>query len=349
MKKAGIVTMQSLDNYGQKLQNYAVYHILDNCNYYPETIIAEFPKTIKLYKILNKMKRTLNPKRKAFKAKEKLFYDFREQYLRPVKYKYNDRMISENYDIVCTGSDQVWNPYLPDCELEFFLLKYINQDKIRCMAPSIGYDEIKKDKVEMYIKYINRYKYLSVREESGKNEIEALVNRECVRLVDPTMAIPVDVWATIMDEKYILPEQKYAFFFVIGDRDTTIFENYAKEYCLKHNLFFLDLKTLNDNPLTCVGPKEWLYLMRNAEAVFTNSFHGAVFSILFHKQFINWQREYSTPVRETRVVQLLKLFGLEGRMYNGGSVDDSEIDWLHIDDILEKECKEWRSWIRINL
>jgi hypothetical protein len=87
--------------------------------------------------------------------------------------------------------------------------------------------------------------------------------------------------------------------------------------------------------------QEWIAGFEDADFVVTDSFHGCVMSILFHKPFLvigNSARGLS------RVLSLLNIFGLESRLVEGIDPDDDgegwlmEIDWDNVDAILE----QWR-------
>ena len=96
----------------------------------------------------------------------------------------------------------------------------------------------------------------------------------------------------------------------------------------------------------CSNPYEFISLLKNAEYVVTNSFHGTVFSIVFNKRF--WTIPHTT--RGSRMVDLLNKFELSGRIvhdlsefmskdYNG------EIDYNVVNTLLEKEREKSMKWL----
>ena len=69
-----------------------------------------------------------------------------------------------------------------------------------------------------------------------------------------------------------------------------------------------------------VGPAEFVNLINNAKYVCTDSFHGTVFSILYKRQFMVFNR-YTADVNgksstNSRLSSLLNLLGLENRLYD---------------------------------
>ena len=82
---------------------------------------------------------------------------------------------------------------------------------------------------------------------------------------------------------------------------------------VKEDVGFADIAPYN------VGPGEFLNLIRNAEFVCTDSFHGSVFSTLYRKKFFTFMRFKNTSTMSTnsRITSLLKILGLEDRMLSG--------------------------------
>ena len=82
-----------------------------------------------------------------------------------------------------------------------------------------------------------------------------------------------------------------------------------------------------------IGPIEFINLIKYAEYVCTDSFHGTVFSIINHKDFFTFSR-YEKEVQEstnTRLVSLLKLLGLENRMNNDEIMNATIINYDDVD------------------
>lgn len=80
-----------------------------------------------------------------------------------------------------------------------------------------------------------------------------------------------------------------------------------------------------------VGPSEFIYLISNSEFVFTDSFHGTAFSIIFNKSFIVFQRNNSYDM-SSRIITVLNKFDIMDHFYNKENNDLPE-DFL---DYVEK-------------
>ena len=82
--------------------------------------------------------------------------------------------------------------------------------------------------------------------------------------------------------------------------------------------------------VTALGPAEWLWFIHHAEYVVTNSFHGTVFSLMYHKPFTV---ALNGKASDARMKSLLDGSGIEGRlMLDNGSLDCSTVvDWSEVD------------------
>src|SRR5690606_35950552 len=87
------------------------------------------------------------------------------------------------------------------------------------------------------------------------------------------------------------------------------------------------------------GPSEFIEYIKSSNLFLTDSFHGAVFSILFRKPFIVFDREGSSHSMNSRIDTLLATFKLESRKFENISKGEDfiNVDYTHIDKILESE------------
>ena len=87
--------------------------------------------------------------------------------------------------------------------------------------------------------------------------------------------------------------------------------------------------------------ENWIAGIASAKYVFTDSFHGTVLSLLYHRQFVVYAGERN---KLSRITSLLKLVGLENRLFtNEDSIDEIQkvlttpIDYVEIDKILDNQ------------
>ena len=104
------------------------------------------------------------------------------------------------------------------------------------------------------------------------------------------------------------------------------------------------------------GPDEFIWAIEHAKLVYTDSFHGTVFSILFRTPFVVCDRvgDAVTEKMGSRIDTLLKLFGLESRRgtsANGYAIENplAEPDWSNVDEVLARERKRSADYLNMVL
>lgn len=112
-------------------------------------------------------------------------------------------------------------------------------------------------------------------------------------------------------------EERYILLYYVVERTSDTIEM-AVEYARTHNIKIVEL---TDSPFSerldgyegidkvyryDIGIEEWLGYIMHAECVFTNSFHGFCFSILFEKKFFVGRRNGD------KITNLLQMLGLSG-------------------------------------
>ncbi len=190
------------------------------------------------------------------------------------------------YDIVITGSDQVWNYTLTNNDWFYFLdFKKQNTKKV-AYAASFGLSQIDDTHKEKMTELFSDFDHLSVREKTASNIIVSLVHNAPPVVLDPTLLLDKDDWTEYSDKSY--KTTGYIFVYTIHYSDT------VWEYAQKlSDMTGLPIKTISYSKLHkqnaeydfTAGPDKWLSYMMNADYVVTNSFHGLAFSINFEKNF----------------------------------------------------------------
>lgn len=100
-------------------------------------------------------------------------------------------------------------------------------------------------------------------------------------------------------------------------------------------------------PLYVSGPSEFLYLIKNAFLICTDSFHGAIFSIIYKNPFIVFERQDKLQNMNSRMDTLLNKFKLEDRIYNGKIESwHLQIDYKDTYKMLEKERERANKYIK---
>lgn len=316
--KIGIITFHASFNYGSMLQAWALQTYLENLGHQVEIINyrSKYQKSIyykpfdfsSKYSILSSFKRllfypsSLGPLDKKWH----LFNDFLHSNLNITK-EYNTladlKNEDFNYDLVITGSDQIWNTNAPDSGDAYFA-NFINPNiKKIAYAPSFGpYPEYIDAN---YIRtQLANYDAVSVREEKGRDFL--LDKRICdnVEVVcDPTLLLNAEDYESLIDEKPLI-EGDYIFFYTPVGLPTEYFyiadelaEKMGMKVYTERAYYPKDLKPFRHiHHFPQVGPSEFLNLIKNATCVCGGSFHLLAFSILFRKKFycINGDKDSRT-------------------------------------------------------
>lgn len=356
MKKIGIVTIIDNNNYGNRLQNYALYKYLSK--EYDVKIVKNSPENelpfCKRYikKVLNQMhyfKLLLlgqnNLKRKAaFKKFNKKMKFTNKSYS---SIKLNDL----DFDYYIAGSDQIWNPYHGRLS-SIDLLQNVDSNKCLSYAASFGVSKIPEDEYILKIKKeLFKFKNISVREEAGKKIIQNLINRDDVEvLIDPTMLLDATEWDQVSLKPKMLKTDKFIFNYFLGDLSESrkkVIEKIAKE----NNCEIINILDKNSPFFNC-GPGEFLYLEKHAFMVCTDSFHSSIFAIIYDRPFIIFDREQEgVESMNSRVDTLIAKFNLKNRKYNGQEINERDIqhDYTEAYKILEIERKKSKTFLEKSL
>lgn len=384
MKKLGLCVRYDCNNFGSMLQIFATQEAIKECNWQCE-IIRYDKKNLKF--IVQNLSRVFNPyfmrgkimevmKRLSLKKHREidegnkrrlaLFQSYRRQYLGPysrILKGYSNLMAgAEEYDAVMVGSDQLWTP--AGIKTKFYNLLFV-PDRIKkiSLATSFAVTKVPANQVEMTKEYLSRIDYLSVRESSGAKIIKELIGRDALIAVDPTLLFTQEEWENFFPTKKIINEP-YIFAYFLG---TTVDHRKAVEIMAKktdckiitcpHMDEFVeyDLK-FGDEQKFDVDPICFLNLIRGAEYICTDSFHGSIFSILNHKKFVTFNR-YSDEIRKgknTRIDSLLGQLGLDDRRcidhYDQlTDIARKEIDYVEVDKKLSNLRNASKAFINIAL
>ncbi len=323
--KINILTQPLFTNYGGILQNYALQTVLRRMGHEPLTVNVPARKPGKNVVWKDTVKAVINFARR-------IRGDYNSPFLSPYKClckehelsfpqreyiaKYINkvdclapftRQVTELYpaDVWIVGSDQVWrpwcSPYLENCFLDF-----VGDDcrKI-AYAASFGVDrwEISSEMTARLKSLANRLDAISVREKSGVALCQKYLGVTAEHLLDPTMLLSADDYLAVTDENDH-PEGRYIATYIIDDNKSN-----AQAVKLVSKAMGLRVQPIGRMHRTRFDSVEqWLSTIARAECVITDSFHGTVFSIIFHRPV----KILTNNVRgNARLVSLLDLLKLE--------------------------------------
>ena len=340
MKKVGIITLYGNSNYGNKLQNYALQEVIKKLGFEVETIAYKFEGNTILNRIKTKIikfiKNLCNLKNcKTIINRNKNFTEFNKMitYTKELKYNKIDNY-DLNYDFIVVGSDQIWGPMAVNIPKIAFA-EFSEKEKNISYAASFGVNEIKLEDKALYNKGLKNFKFISVREDRGKDIIRELLNIETKVLIDPTMLLTSKEWKDIVKNPTVGIKEDYILICFLGEmsKEQRIqIENYAK----KKKCRIIELNNVNKKEFYEAGPKQFLYYVANANIIFTDSFHVTVFSIIFQKEFWVFYRKGNVNMN-SRIETLLNKFNLKDRITENNINKEKKIDYTNINNIIKKE------------
>ena len=320
MRKVGIITQfHNSINYGGVLQAYALCRAIREMGHPAEQIrfIPSAPEEYAvrkplMYRVMNLFRPAILKDYLSSKAEEARnasiaaeiarrregFLSFGREYIPQSGRAYPAEEIAqtaEAYDCFITGSDQVWN--LNWYQGAYFL-DFVPAGKPKLSyAASLGMRNLTEQQQEKLRQLLADFTAVSVREEDAVNLVQpaAEVPVECV--LDPTMLLSAQQWDEVCSEKQI--QEPYLFCYFLGDNSElrTMAEEYARRHGLKivtiphaSGLYTKNDRFFGEEKVWDASPGDFLSLIRYADCVFTNSFHAAVFSGIFEKQYFVFPR-----------------------------------------------------------
>lgn len=363
MKKIGLFTINDNNNYGNRLQNYATQVYLKSLGFEVETIknqttYSKYSKRPSFYTRTRNMislspisiyKRIVNIIQEKFvrctmddllRLRSDNFSEFNDKYILESDYFISDCNIPDNlgnmYDYYITGSDQIWNPNYPrTSEIDFLL--FAPKNKRVAFSASFGVAEITASHLERFKIWLSEMNFLSVREDEGAKIIKDLTGRDVPVCLDPTMLLNREDWLSIAKSPVDIEEGEYLLTYFLGDKSKQFLKQ-INCIALSRKLNIINLCDINNKDAYVAGPSEFIWYIANCSVLCTDSFHGAVFAILFGKPFVIYQRK-GVASMYSRINTLLKKFNfMDRKAENLKSIDDVfKIDNSKTCKILEEE------------
>ena len=370
--KIAIVTLPLHTNYGGLLQAYALKHCLEGMGHEATVLDRKvkmplpaawkapfiYIKRLLQAKPLAEVFRELRYRRDypVFAAKVQRFTD---EHINPRLIDGLRDIKEGEYDAFIVGSDQVWRPLyfgrIEDAFLEFTK----DWDVVRMSyAASFGTDnlEYEYETIQRCTALLERFDAVSVRESSAVTMCEEWLDCDrAVHVLDPVMLLGAESYRTLASSASSHPcEGKVATYIL----DRTSEKQTVVDFMARvSGCEVADLSVRSDMRLPAservVPPiEDWLAGFMDARCVVTDSFHGCVLSILFHKPFVavgNSRRGMA------RLESLLAMFGLDMRLVQGIDPEDdgefflSDPDWAAVDAVLENERIKSVSFLREGL
>lgn len=352
--KIGIVThFYNTNNYGGILQAFAMCRILEKCGYTSEQLrfiwqvelLDSENRNISLsskvlFRLKNEMKNIFKGKsaeenRIISQKRRELFFDWAKTNIPQSSKIYDLNTIDEaskEYDAFVAGSDQVWNPnwYSP-----IFFLEFVKNKPKISYAASIGTSSLTEKQKKTFQEHLSDFSFISVREEDSVKLLEEVSSLPIKVVLDPVLLLQKDEWEQISTPAIVF--EKYIFcYFLISDKDKY---QLVKKYAERKGLKIVYINGVGNNKynskyfdiaIDSALPTDFISLIKNAEVVFTDSFHATVFSGIFEKQFFVFNRKEQSEMK-CRIYDITKLFSAQENFCD--TVEKLSVEYIESLDI----------------
>jgi len=374
-KKVGILTFHWANHFGATLQAWALNKLLIDMGYEAEIInflsrlALVHSRVLKPSKLAKKhltsgnslvkgaYRVALEPISYIYNLKNSMHKNSLFDYFRRCFMKVSSKAVNNinelkqeclKYDICLVGSDQVWNPdFLSYSDFAYLLPFRLEGVKKVAFSVSIATEDIPSVIRKLYKATLSDFSFISLREKTHCRLLSLLLGREVYNTLDPTLLVDIESYEAIMNKDMPLPYDKYILVYNLELSILPLARKLADTIKLpviiyhkprvhpitRKSSFSEYFKTATF--FSFEGPREFLTLLRNAELVITDSFHGTALSILFEKPLIT---AITTSKIKSRILDLLELFELKKRLFTPRKalreIIHEPIDYTHVRKLL---------------
>lgn len=349
-------------NFGAALHSYAFQKYLDKhgvsnviVNYYPETARLNFITEKILNNFREKDYSTLqqNLIYGLYVLQKKLkFAKFFKRYCKVTKYRYELGTLSQLKNInrfVCE-TDITWAKFKIGGYDRGFLCDLPNMKKKDNVAYSVdfGYGNLTGKNAAMLKKYAKNFKYISIRNLLKLEDFKQAIQRDDVVVtIDPVFLLQAEDYIKISKKPQI--KEDYILVYNCADNNLDMREK-AAAFAKERNLRVVEINSYSRNVIdfkdslpTPVGIEEFLGLIIDCKYLFTNSYHGICFGIIFNKSFYIFSRIFESE----KLFVLMELFGLKDRFVNESeSIVEQDIDYISVNNRLNSLRKDSEEFIQ---
>lgn len=354
-------------NYGSALQSWALSQMIDRVGAefgIQSKLIDYCPKVLEDSDCLNPVKKMWDKDQEARRQIETMMPAIRENYLkfedfytnrfRRTKRKYtddnfNDVVKDEEISGFVCGSDTIF------CINEFkgFVEGYYaNFDCMRgksiSYAASFGDPTFTEQDYLTLNARLQNFKALGIREYNMLPYVREHVNVRAERTIDPTLLAEASLYDNIIAE----PQMQEKYILLYSRRYNKAMEHYAEQLAKQMGVKLVEISIRATNAEKGhimrydAGVEEFLSLVKHAECLITNSFHGVIFAVQLRTPFYCFSREQG----DTKIGEVLDLFGLSERiMIDGTEKMSPEIDYNPVHQRISEARKPAAEYLKYAL
>lgn len=356
MKRVAILTRTSTMNFGTILQNYALQKVVESLGFDVLTVDDSVPRGLYshtdddfhnndfispkgfIYGLYDRVKDS--SKNRRYYKTGVLSRRFKKRNIKYYKVSTLEAL-KEDFDIFISGSDQIWSDKAEPQMFPFFMQDFVPEDKMRLSyAVSVGAYFYQCNE-EVVRQNLRRMDSVSVREPSSfrivRNYYDGEIRTDC----DPVLLIDTEKWKYLSGKRKI--KGKYIFCYLLSNNEWYYGKicDYARSLGLEEVYLYEshDSEFKECHKIQSCSPGDFLNYILFADFVITDSFHASLFSILFNKQFVVFQR-YSDEVnvhQNGMISSVLNNTGLVSRYLEPDMpVIKEQIDYCIINSIIQQ-------------
>ena len=343
MKRIGVVSYNihaNFTNYGSALQSWALNQVIARLGYSPvlidycPDILADKNPLHPFDNAWDKDDETRNMIEQSMEAIKKNHAKFEDFYTTAfnrskayTKKNFND-VKSEVDSFVC-GSDTIFSPDEFDLDDGYLANYECMRGNSIAYAASFGDPHFSDNQLERLNKLIKNFKALGIREQLMIPYLREHSSVEVKKVLDPTLLLQENDYQSIIHPSRLIKE-KYVLYY--SRRYNPEMEKYVESIAKKNNWKIVEISLRAQNSKKGhimfyeAGVQEFLSLIKHAEFVVTNSFHGMIFSVQFKKEFVIFSR----ALCDNKIAELLELFGIKHRLLVSSNEKLDSIIWENV-------------------
>lgn len=357
MSKIGIISYNrycNFTNYGSALQSWALHRSIQHLDsnitpvfvdYCPDVHIDKDPLNPgkAMWDQDEESKRMLELTLPAIRENFYKFEDFYINRFEHTKQKYTSLNFSEisdeNLDGFICGSDTIF------CIDEFKGFDdgyYANFPEMKgksvSYAASFGDSHFSEEDYFTLNDRLRNFRALGIRENQMVSYVTEHTKAPVMRTIDPTLLLKDSDYDSIAEERII----KEPYLLLYARRYNGKMESYAERLAKENGCKIVEISLRATNAekghrmFYEAGVEEFLSLVKYAEYVVTNSFHGLIFSVQYKRPFVVFSREQC----DTKIEELLTLLGLEDHLLVSGHEPFSDINYKLVHERIDQARNE---------
>ena len=319
--KIGILTWHYYPNFGSSLQAFALQDSIRRLGFDVKIVNYRHPKYSYVSETQNFIRYVISISFGCVFLRFRYAHlNYMTKYLRQTQPVYDEKgveKLSRQFSTIVFGSDQIWAPnvynpiYQGKCSQNCKKISY---------AASIGLPEIPQELVEKYKANLSSFRHIGIREEEGQKVLKKQCGIDSQIVLDPTLLLMADRYKT-MERK--VPNLKEPFVFCYFLNANNQYRQSVEAYAKQHGLKIVGCSARKEDEewmtiIKDISACEFLWLIHHSNCIFTDSYHGTIFSLLYHKNFRTFMRfaEDDPIVQNSRIRQLDQYFSIAPLIQN---------------------------------